>query len=1304
MKRIIASLFAVFGLMTGLHADNARTLTITSTTMEGETPVAFTLEVGAGATANEVYLVADTSDRGPQLAGWAYTNKVADVAASESVTEIQASVPAGWGTTYQSLRFILTEKAFDEQLEYLNSTGKQAIDSGLVCTSKIEAELDMQMISLSANSPIFGKRVTSSSDKAKFVWWVNPSRQAALNYADYDSGYQSSLPLSTRCKLSNKNSDIYLDGVLKINNADKTFTSDSRDTIYLFALRKNHNNKISDDVDCRTHDMKLWGLKIWDDGTLVRDYIPVVKGGVAGLYDKLNKTFSTTMTTTAFPTKDIPTVESEIERMVVAATDYVPSTMKPIVNLVAATVCDDYRVKIDWDVRSMGQATTVDIYALIGNTAESLDSVKLADGVSTGTGSGYISAVEPGKTYYVSVYAVAGERTGDAAPLVQVAAPALTQEGTFGTYRGVKITGFTRTGARQTGVTLALENKLHAKLYAAYGAKFGGSNKDNWENVVKVADIEGGTTSYDYTLPQGWGVSVKFIRFFLECDDETMKIFKYLASNGGEQGIRIPRHLKGGDTFEIVWREYELPAEGTTEDKGWGTGSNGDRNVTGAGRRSLKAGHTTHLSPYIYSDHRSLVNNGVQFLNSDLTTDVTYKDVAVMSAPMSYTMTALDGANAGKVWTMPADITMPDGINYDSGSDIYLYRDNNNPWYGKKAITSAIIHNKDGQLDGYYVPAEKNSKYGFYDFVTDTFLENLSANAFVASSETRKASEMDLVGYSGTAVAEDISKPALVDDIEVSGLTVGDSVTVSGTLSLAGSGNCVITVETSSTDAFTTYATFTDGLTHGEGETYSITVTTEPGVKTYYRVRATDSASKTAISKIGSFTTKAASSVALKTAASNKGGNVTAAATVAVLGANTTYVWLEWSVGSETYANKTAVQTFDASSSSLDAPFNFTAGSYGTLYYRICCSNECPSQTWASQSPMTPAAVVNNANYTWKNAVAEGNWNDSASWDTDGVIAWYPEAASKAIFNGTTARVNLTADATVNTLTLTGVFDLTFAGAHTLTANIVAPKTSGWKFQIENANVVSTSAFKCSPVADVLFTVSGATGVFQSNGEFTLAGTSNRIEVANGAHIYPSGNAAFIGGEASVVVIDNAEFWGRAFNPGASVACTTVPPKVIMRGKDALVTVWRDVGSTVNAGAVAADWEFEVPANGFNNKSGLIPVPNSQDPDPKSEFQPKVPFGYVNDKGGKQRMAISKVSPFFREGKGTLKQQLVYWPQTGIATNLIELVKVPNGGKWYYTYGMDKANPLMEPEKEGDLPTGLWAELTPKKGLMLMVR
>ena len=71
-----------------------------------------------------------------------------------------------------------------------------------------------------------------------------------------------------------------LDGVSQTLSAtafDKTYNA------YVFSINDNGSPM---NIDLANLTMKLYSLKIWDNGTLVRDFVPCVnKEGVAGLYD-----------------------------------------------------------------------------------------------------------------------------------------------------------------------------------------------------------------------------------------------------------------------------------------------------------------------------------------------------------------------------------------------------------------------------------------------------------------------------------------------------------------------------------------------------------------------------------------------------------------------------------------------------------------------------------------------------------------------------------------------------------------------------------------------------------------------------------------------------------------------------------------------------------------------------------------------------------------------------------------------------------------------------------------------------------
>lgn len=69
----------------------------------------------------------------------------------------------------------------------------------------------------------------------------------------------------------------------------------------------------------------------------------------------------------------------------------------------------------------------------------------------------------------------------------------------------------------QTTVSLAFgpADGSAYQLYVGSGPKDSGGDVSDWQTFEKVDDIASDATGYDYTLPEGWGETVKAVRFFL---------------------------------------------------------------------------------------------------------------------------------------------------------------------------------------------------------------------------------------------------------------------------------------------------------------------------------------------------------------------------------------------------------------------------------------------------------------------------------------------------------------------------------------------------------------------------------------------------------------------------------------------------------------------------------------------------------------------------------------------------------------------------------------------------------------------
>ncbi|MBQ8615671.1 MAG: hypothetical protein IJ415_03805, partial [Clostridia bacterium] len=181
------------------------------------------------------------------------------------------------------------------QVEYIQSSDSQYIDTGFVPDNNTNVEYDFEFLSGTAGSyiPILGQR-TSSVTQA-FALWVNSSSYVfAVNYDSTDTGGLTGTNCSGRHLYSNLYNNFYIDGTLVTTITAETFTG-----AHSMIVNGAYGGS---GVETRNLSGKIYSLKIWDDGILVRHYIPCYRNSdnTAGLYDLVNKTFETNDGTGAF--------------------------------------------------------------------------------------------------------------------------------------------------------------------------------------------------------------------------------------------------------------------------------------------------------------------------------------------------------------------------------------------------------------------------------------------------------------------------------------------------------------------------------------------------------------------------------------------------------------------------------------------------------------------------------------------------------------------------------------------------------------------------------------------------------------------------------------------------------------------------------------------------------------------------------------------------------------------------------------------------------------------------------------------
>ncbi len=170
-------------------------------------------------------------------------------------------------------------------VEYLESTGTEWIDTGYYPNGNTTLTVDYQFNSYSSTSSLVGVRGNGSSTyNNMYVLWVRDNNLEISHGALLNNKIATT---DTKRHLLERNKGtIYLDGKFAIGfAATETFTSPY--TLEVFAC----NNNGTKGAWCSN--MKLYSLKIYDKGVLVRDFVPCYRkrDKTGGLYDLVNGVF-----------------------------------------------------------------------------------------------------------------------------------------------------------------------------------------------------------------------------------------------------------------------------------------------------------------------------------------------------------------------------------------------------------------------------------------------------------------------------------------------------------------------------------------------------------------------------------------------------------------------------------------------------------------------------------------------------------------------------------------------------------------------------------------------------------------------------------------------------------------------------------------------------------------------------------------------------------------------------------------------------------------------------------------------------
>ena len=177
------------------------------------------------------------------------------------------------------------------RLRYIQSSGTQYINTEFIPNQDTRVVCDFQMTVTTGGWPIFGSRYSGSKQTYTFGststnnCWVSGYNASGINSGVVEDAKRHTV---------DKNKNIcYLDGTAIATSAYAAFTCPS--SLWLFRF-------YAGDGDNAVYGkMLLFSCQIYDNGTMVRDFVPAKNsGGTVGLYDTVNGVFYTNAGTGAF--------------------------------------------------------------------------------------------------------------------------------------------------------------------------------------------------------------------------------------------------------------------------------------------------------------------------------------------------------------------------------------------------------------------------------------------------------------------------------------------------------------------------------------------------------------------------------------------------------------------------------------------------------------------------------------------------------------------------------------------------------------------------------------------------------------------------------------------------------------------------------------------------------------------------------------------------------------------------------------------------------------------------------------------
>jgi hypothetical protein len=557
--------------------------------------------------------------------------------------------------------------------------------------------------------------------------------------------------------------------------------------------------------------------------------------------------------------------------------------------------------------------------------------------------------------------------------------------------------------------------------------------------------------------------------------------------------------------------------------------------------------------------------------------------------------------------------------------------------------------------------------------------------------------------------------------------TDGDRMTVSGTMLDLGTGNG-LTLTLLWGYAEDLAGARSTNVVVGANGAFSATVPVVPATNGWWRLVA-----RTADGGVDA---------TIPAAFATKGGSVLKNLATAAVSHHTftiSGVLNEYGAGSTTVAvwagtNETDLVRIDASALVLSKAGEFTLvatfpGDPHTVYWKVASENVAPGGArWTHETPVFATDTVDAGTYTWRPAVAAGDWDDRANWTVEGV----PEDDCLGYPGHVQTKVRFLAD-TAAEIAVTRAFPfqdmdlrvrnlvVTFAGTNAATCrlegNVVNTREDGNDIDVSGTRLVlsgvtlydtgvrqynSDRAFNWASKVSADTTLRLENGaVLSIDGYMHVYGTNAWVEVASGSSMVwrntGTDGAGFdlcnFGGGLS---LDDGAFSTSWFTPQRRVAAVGAGQTVRIAGAASRLRA----GYAFRTYSNTEDWmtndvqiAFLVPVEGWDEIPVYADFAGGTD---KSKFGWRDPAAF---NGGRIVLSVDKDAPLLNSGRhGTV--QLLQW-RAGIDVKSVALTD-RRGVRMYWTYGFPKFR--TTPDYPDEIPTGVAADIVGQAASILILR